>query len=443
MKSPNLNTSILHLAVPAIASNITVPLLGLCDTAITGHLGSASFIAAIAAGSTMLNVVFWLCGFLRMGTTGLAAEACGENSLHRQASVLGRSILLAFLIGTLITLFRKPLLGFLISVIDPSPESSALAGGYFSICVWGVVPLLIMLSVNGWFIGMQNTLLPMITSISMNVINVAASLIAVFVFNTGFRGVAIGTLISNWCALILALILLLRFIRGKGYRPILTSPSKIFKSGGFRKFFNVSVDLFFRSACIMAVSVTVTSVGARLGDLTLATNAVLMQFFLFFSYFMDGFAFAAEALCGKSSGEKNKPQLRRVIRALIIWAAGVAVVFLTIYALSSKLIIHLLTNVPSVRDAAQSMYIFIILLPPVSVLAFIFDGFFIGLTATRRMLLTTLAATLLFAFIVFLLPQHILSSLSISNTILWIAFLSYLFIRGIGLAAQLPILLRK
>ncbi len=440
--SSSLNTRILHLALPAIASNITVPLLGLCDTAITGHLGSASFIAAIAAGSTMLNVIFWLCGFLRMGTTGLAAEACGSSSSARQASVLGRAMLLSLFIGILVTLFQKPLLNLLLSLIEPSEESAPLAAEYFSICVWGVIPLLLMLSVNGWFIGMQNTLFPMITSISMNLINVAASLIAVFVFHDGFRGVALGTLISNWCALLLAFFLLLRFIRGRGYRPVLTSLKNILGSGGFRKFFSVSLDLFLRSACIMAVSVTVTSLGARLGDITLATNAVLMQFFLFFSYFMDGFAFAAEALCGKSAGERNSEELHRVIRALLLWAVGVAAVFLAVYGCTADRIIYLLTDVISVREACLSMLLFIIILPPISVLAFIFDGFFIGLTATRRMLVTTLLATLLFAVIVFWLPQ-LIRSLPLNNTLLWTAFLSYLFIRGIGLAAQLLAILRK
>lgn len=435
-----LNKNILHLALPAIASNITVPLLGLCDTAITGHLGSETYIAAIAAGSMMLNMLFWLCSFFRMGTTGLAAEAYGENSPRKQLSVLLRASTLALFISLTLVILSKPLSSILLSVINPSPESSMLAVEYFLICIWGAPPLLVMLSVNGWFIGMQNTILPMVISISMNIINVVASLVAVFILHLGFIGVAIGTLLSNWCALILALILLRHFVKGCGFSFRNISLSGIIRTDGFRKFFNVSITLFFRSACIMLVTVAVTSLGARMGDITLAANAIIMQLFLFFSYFIDGFAFAAEALCGKFFGEKDILQLKKTVRALLNWATTVTCLFLIIYGFAANEFISLLTDLPAVRQACADMHLFIFLLPLVSLLAFIFDGVYTGLTATWRMMITTFVAAAVFAVIAFILPA--LLSLPLNNYILWSAFLIYLFIRGCGLAIQLPSVLR-
>lgn len=428
MQNKSIHRRILALALPAIASNITIPLLGLCDTTITGHLGHTEYIAAIAAGSTMLNVILWLCGFLRMGTTGLSATAYGRRNREEQATVLSRAVFFAFLIGAAILLCSRPLLSLLLSIISPSADAAQLAADYFTICAWGIPPLLITLSINGWLIGMQNTVIPMVISIAMNVINVAASLIAVFILKTGFRGVALGTLTANWLALFIAIILLLRFIRGKGY---VFSFSTIFRKGGFRKFFSVSVELFLRSACIMAVSTAVTSMGARMGDLTLASNAVAMQFFFFFSYFMDGFAFAGEALVGEAAGAANRHSLVTAIKALLIWSAGVAFTFLITYALTATALIDLITDIPEVRTACLSLLPAILLIPPLSFMAFILDGFFIGFTATRRMLLTTLAASVVFAAAMMIFP--------LSNTLLWTAFLSYLFIRGIGLLIQLPL----
>lgn len=427
MQNKSINRRILALALPAIASNITIPLLSLCDTAITGHLGRTEYIAAIAAGATMLNVILWLCGFLRMGTTGLSATAYGSRDLQTQAVVLSRAIFSALLIGIGILLFSHPLLSLLLSIIAPSADAAPLASEYFRICAWGIPPLLITLSINGWLIGMQNTVIPMAIAVSMNIINVAASLTAVFVLKAGFRGVALGTLTANWLALFLAIILLARFIRGRGYS---FSLALIFRKGGFRKFFSVSVELFFRSACIMAVSTAVTSMGARMGDLTLASNAVAMQFFFFFSYFMDGFAFAGEALVGEAAGAANRRSLVSAIKALLIWSAGVAVSFLIIYALASHVIIDLITDIPEVRTACRTLLPAILLIPPLSFLAFILDGFFIGFTATRRMLLTTLAASVVFAVTLLTFP--------LSNALLWTAFLSYLFLRGLGLLIQLP-----
>lgn len=431
--------SIMRLALPAIASNITIPLLGLCDTAITGHLGSELFLAAVAAGGTIFNVILWLCGFLRMGTTGLAAEAFGSGDSLRMSRVFWRAVILAFILGMATVIVRKPLLALFIDIISPGEDVMRYASLYFSICVWGIPPLLLTLSINGWFIGMQNTVVPMTVSIFMNLFNVGASLVAVYGLNLGFAGVAYGTLSANWAGLILAAVMVTIYSRKINIHPDF---SNILHGGGFGKFFRVSSDLFFRSACVMGVSLTVTSIGARLGDLTMATNTVMLQFFLFFSYFMDGFSFAGEALVGKNYGANNPSGIRIVIKHLLKWSAAMALIFTIVYIAGSNLITDLLTDISEVKEYVAKMSVFLWILPAIAVWAFIYDGFFIGLTATRRMFLTTLAAVSLFAIIIFA-GYHLDIESHNANIILWIAFLTFLAVRGLGLAAQLPHLIRQ
>ncbi len=433
-----IDKSILALTVPAIASNITVPLLGLCDTAVSGHLGNESFLAAIATGTMMFNVIYLLCGFLRMATTGLTAEAYGRNSHQDIELILLRSTFLAVIIGLGAIILQVPLVKSLEWVIDPQGESQALATEYFLICVWGAPAFLLTMSINGWFIGMQNTLLTMIVSISVNIINIVGSILFVFVFDYGFKGVALGTLCANWFGALLSLLLLRYFTRKKNI--VLKIRNNPFSGSGLRKFFSVSGDLVLRSTCILLVTLTVTSLGARMGERTLAINTVMMQFFMFFTYFMDGFAYAGEALCGKWRGAGERNMLKRTILHLFKWTGYTAVAFTVVYVLWDKSIVSFITDVSDVRTGVWNMRRFLIAIPLVSAWAFILDGIFIGLAATRRMFITILIASVVFGIISFT-GFHL--GTSETNCYLWIAFLSYLFIRGIGLLIQLPVFLRK
>lgn len=429
-----LNREILRLAVPAIVSNITVPLLGLCDTAISGHLGSESFLGAIAVGSMMLNVMFWLFGFLRMGTTGLTANAYGRNDPQAMREVFSRSLALALGIGLLLILLQVPLLVLLMWLIDPDPEVAQLASDYFTICICESPALLGIMAVSGWFVGMQSTLWPMIIAVAVNVINIATSFSLVFPLGIGFRGVAFGTLSANWIGLGIALLAAHRHApEGKlwcGWKALL-------RKGELGRFFSVNSDLFFRSACVMAVTLAVTAYGARLGALTLAANAVMMQFFHFFSFFMDGFAFTGEALCGRFLGARNREGLSSAVRHLLGWSAGIVILFFCLYAIGWSPVTDMLTDEESVRSFVAGSHIWILLIPPVTVLAFIFDGFFIGITDTRPMLWATLAASAAFFIITVPVETGIIFS-GFSNDVLWTAFLSYLFLRGAVLGAIWP-----
>lgn len=428
-KEIGVNRRILQLAVPAVVSNVTVPLLSLCDTAVTGHLGSPLYLAAIASGTMMVNVCFWLFGFLRMATAGLTANAFGAGNDRMIATVFSRSLLLGLLAGVILALCVMPLRSLLLTVVAPSAEVGILAGRYFTICLMGAPPLLATIAITGWFIGMQNTFWPMAVAITVNVINIGCSLLAVYVFNLGFEGVAWGTLTANWCGLVLSLCAALWMGRG---RKLWCGWRELVKAGGKARFLNVSLDLMLRSACIMTVSLGVTAIGARIGDMTLAVNAVLMQFFVFFSYFMDGLAFAGEALCGRYCGAGDLATFRRATRGMLWWSVILALLFLTLYALGGDQVASLITNEKSVLTGVSEMHGVLILIPPVSVAAFIFDGFYIGLAATRRMLLTTVAALAAFYIVALAIPSPL------SNTWLWAGFLSYLAVRGFGLAIQFP-----
>lgn len=421
--------------MPAIVSNITVPLLGLSDTVITGHLGDEAYIGAIAVGAMMINTVFWLFGFLRMGTTGLTAQAYGAGDSRSVMVTLCQSVIVAVCAGIAFVICSKPLLGVLAALMGASGQVGDLAAEYFGICIWAAPAQLATMCVLGWFLGMQDTVRPMIISISLNALNIILSISLVLFLGAGFRGVAYGTLIANWCGLVLALALLARFGRGRLVNPRL---GELLDFSRLRRFFTVNANIFFRSACIMAVTMAVTAIGARIGDLALAANAVLMQFFLFFSYFMDGLAFTGEALAGRYAGAGDERMLKASTDRLLLWAGGMAAVFFIVYAAGYRQIIGLITDVPEVVEYATGMAVWVMLMPPLTVGAFIFDGFYIGLTATGRMLRTTIASAAIFFALALFNPQSSQVLAVPGNHRLWGAFLAYLLCRGLFLALWWP-----
>ncbi len=423
----------MRLALPAIVNNVTVPLLGLCDTAVAGHLGRASYIGAMAVGAMMLNVIYWLCGFLRMGTSGLTAQAYGARDAAMSRDVLVKSFVIAGCLSLLSIMLQSPLLAILLHIIGPDPEVRDLAAEYFRICIWASPAQLGVMAASGWFIGRQNTVAPMGVAVGVNVVNIALSITLVFGFGLGFIGIAVGTLCAGWAGLFAILFMVRRELdKESKLSPqagtMFTVKKEII---GWKKFFRINSDLFFRSACIMCVSLAMTSVGARLGETTLAANAVMMQFFLFFSYFMDGFAFAGEALVGKAVGADDNNLLQRSVISLVRWGAAMALLFFLIYMVGSRTITGLLTDNDAVRMLAADMAPWIVALPPVTVAAFIYDGVFIGLARTRVLLTVTLASSAIFFSLAFLVsgPDNLPS-----NRLLWFAFETYLLLRGVLLA---------
>lgn len=432
--------------MPAIFNNITVPLLGLSDTAISGHLGDDVYLAAMAVGSTMFYVIFMLCGFLRMGTTGLAAHANGANDAKAGRDILKKATLIALVISALVLLANRQIERLLLYLIAPAPNIAAEAAKYFGIVVWSVPAQLCVMAMSGWFIGRKNTLIPMMVSVGINVINIALSISLVFKFDFGFKGVALGTLVANWLGLIAMAACLRKELRRDlpGTVEMKTNsenePAQGTGKVKWSTFFNVNGNLFFRSACIMGVSLSMTAVGAGISETALAANSVMLQFFLFFSYFMDGFAFAGEALVGNAVGAHDGTLLRNAVKALVRWGCVLAIVFALIYAVAGKPIVGLLSDSEAVLAEVARMQGWLVVLPAATVWAFIFDGVFIGLARTRPLLIVTLIGASLF-FIIIALGK---TSFSVDrNRVLWSAFEVYLLARGVLLGLRYLKLQRK
>lgn len=446
-----MNRRILQLALPSIVSNIVVPLLGLMDLTIAGHLGATSFIGAIAVGAMMFNLTYWNFGFLRMGTSGMTAQAFGRGDTSEAFRVLVRAATLGTLLGLVIIALQFPLQWLLLLAIGPSAEVTELARSYFYICVWGAPAMLATMSLSGWFLGMQNSVYPMTVSIFVNILNITASLACVFLLDMGFRGVAVGTLVSQWGGLLLSLFMMTRLIRRHGIRlPQSDTGSRsaawmrMLDVADMGKFFTVNRDIFLRSLCLMLVTLFFTSAGARSGDLTLAVNALIMQLFVLYSYFMDGFAFAGEALVGRYTGERNDTELRRCIRGLFLWGTVVMTVFALAYGLAGSEIMSLLTDDRAVVQHAAGYRWWSVVIPIVGMGAFIWDGVYIGLTATRQMLIALFSATIAFFGLYYglslLSPDGFFAD---PNNILWISFIAYLFTRSAAQSLMAPRLLRQ
>ena len=417
-----MNRKILQLAIPSIVSNITVPLLGLVDVAIVGHLGSASYIGAIAVGGMLFNMIYWIFGFLRMGTSGMTAQAYGKRDLTEVVRTLLRAVGVGLLISLGLWILQSPILRGAFVLIDATEEVKRWASLYFNICIWGAPAILGLYGFAGWFIGMQNSRFPMFIAITQNIVNIAASLCFVFVLGMKVEGVALGTLIAQYAGLFMAFALWLKYYgRLKAY----IDWNGLWGGEEMRRFFSVNSDIFFRTLCLVAVTTFFTSTGARQGDVILAVNTLLMQLFTLFSYIMDGFAYAGEALAGRFIGAKNDVGLRRCIRLLFLWGIGLSLSFTILYAFLGRDFLGLLTNDTSVIEASGDYFYWVLAIPLCGFSAFLWDGIFIGATATRQMLVSMfIASTCFFA------TYYSFHSL-MGNHALWMAFLIYLFLRGI------------
>lgn len=417
-----MNRRILRLAIPSIISNITVPLLGLVDVAIVGHLGAASYIGAIAVGGMLFSMIYWVFGFLRMGTSGLAAQAFGRRNLDEVSLVFVRSLGIGVALGLCLVALQVPILSVAFQWVDTTDEVRRLASLYFSICVWGAPAVLGLYSFSGWFVGMQNSRFPMYIALVQNVVNIVASLAFVFIGKMGVAGVALGTLIAQYAGFLLALLLWMVYY-GRLWPRIRWAV--VCEAGAMQAFFKLNRDIFLRTLCLVAVTVFFTSQGAREGEVVLAVNTLLMQLFTLFSYVMDGFAYAAEALTGRYVGAQNSDGLRRLVRVLFTWGAGLAIAFTLVYALGGESFLALLTNEPSVLVASRAYFGWAVAIPVAGVAAFLWDGIFVGATLSREMLRSMWIASASFFLVYFTLHPLL------GNHALWIAFLSYLALRGI------------
>ena len=394
-----IDRQILKIALPAIVSNITVPLLGLVDLTIVGHLGAEAYIGAISVGGMIFNVMYWIFGFIRMGTSGLTAQAYGRKDWHEVGRLFSRSLLIAALLSTLLLLLQVPIRHLALAVMSPSEEVRRYVEVYFNICVWGTLPSLSLSAFSGWFLGLQDSRTPMTIAIAQNITNIVASLLFVYVLGMKVEGVALGTLIAQYAGMLMAVAVY--FLRYGKVRRFVHWKGVMVRSDMMR-FFRVNRDIFFRTICLVSVFLFFTSAGAWQNDTVLAANAILMQFYILFSYIMDGFAFAGEAVCGRFYGAGDRPNY-----------------------LADDLIVGLITDEASVVACARDYRVWVWLVPIAGIGAFIWDGIFIGITASRQMLISSVVATVLFFSLwYFLFPIW-------QNHALWFAFIVYILARGV------------
>ena len=436
----SLDRRIFGIALPSIVSNITVPLLGLVDVAVTGHMGGPAsqssdlalpasyYVGAIAVGGMLFNIIYWMFGFLRMGTGGETAQAWGRRDLDGAVLLLVRSLLLALVLALMLMTLSLLICEGALWYIAPEAEVATLARTYFNICIWGAVPALGLFAMNGWYIGMQNSRFPMIVAIAQNLLNIVCSIVFVYVLGMRIEGVALGTLLAQWVAFAIAIVLCLRFYGRLWHREAFHMPplGRLLRQAlAPRSTTNrQNFSLFLRTLCLIVVHFMFIAAGAAQGSVELAVNTLLMQMFIIFSYFMDGFAYAGEALVGKAIGAVNIEVCRSVVRRLFQWGGAVALFFVVLYALGGEWFMSFLTDDVQVLEAVSSYRHWTLLLPVCGVASFLWDGIYIGATSPRLMLLSMAISMLLFLTGYFLLiPLY-------GNHGLWIAFLSYLACRG-------------
>lgn len=422
---------ILQIALPSIVSNITVPLLGLIDVAIVGHLGAPAYIGAIAVGGMLFNIIYWIFGFLRMGSSGMTSQALGRRDLPEVVRILLRSVGIGMAVAAVLIALQVPIRQAAFLLIQPTDEVRRMATVYFHICIWGAPAMLGLYGLTGWFIGMQNSRTPMFIAITQNVVNIVASLSLVFGCGMKVEGVALGTLIAQYAGFAMGLTLWLRqygklkkYLPGRQGGGADAGSNGLWERQAMRRFFAVNRDIFLRTLCLVAVTLFFTSAGAAQGEIILAVNTLLMQLFTLFSYVMDGFAYAGEAMSGRYIGARNRAAFDDTVRRLFVWGFLMAVLFTLAYAIGGNAFLCLLTDDRQVTAAADSYFGWELAIPAAGIAAFIWDGVFIGATATRGMLLSMAAAAVCF------FTLHYGLRPVLGNHALWLAFIVYLFMRG-------------
>ncbi len=416
--------AVLRLAGPMIISNLAIAMLGLVDTAVIGHLHAPYYLGAVAIAGVLFNFLYWGMGFLRMGTTGVVAQAYGQGDYTQTRTALAHTIGLGATIGTLLLALREPIGDLGLGLLSGSDEVKHYARVYFDIKIMGAPATMTLLAMMGWMLGMQNARATLIVSVAINVLNIALDLLFVVGFDMHVTGVALGSVISEYSGVILGLLL----VRGELRRhPGQWRPRAIRHWSNIRRLLALNHNIFLRTVCLIFVFAFFTHQGGKQGDVILAANAVLLNFQSLMALVLDGFAHAIEALSGRAVGAGDEDTLKRWIAVSTLWCVLGALIFACGYALFGEHIIALVTDLPEVRESAAHYVTWMVLSPLISVWGFLLDGIFIGLTRAVAMRNAMLVCT----FLVFLPAWFVLQGFG--NHGLWLAFLIFMLARGISL----------
>ncbi len=415
-----------RLAWPMVVSNLSVPLLGAVDTAVIGHLPEPHFLGAVAVGALIFNTLYFGCNFLRMGTTGLTAQAFGARDFDAARATLARALLIALVLALALLALQGPIGWLAFYLVEPSEAVAGEGIRYFFIRIWGAPAALANIALVGWFIGMQNTRAALVLLLTVNGINIVLDLVLVLGFGLAVAGAAWATVAADYAGLILGAAVTARLANRHGghWRPRL-----VFDAPAMRRFLGINRDIFLRTLFVITAFALFTTLSARQGDVVLAANAVLLNFVVFFNFAYDGFAFAAEALTGRALGAGRRADLTRAIRACLLWCLALALLTLAVYGVAGAPIVRVLTNLEDVRAVAYDYLPWLIALPLVAVWGIFFDGVFTGVTRTADM-----RNTMMLAFVVFV-PCAWLLREPMGNHGLWLAMTLLYAVRGIGLGA--------
>jgi MATE family multidrug resistance protein len=454
-----LHREILRLAVPSILANITVPLVGMVDIAIAGHLasgfGSAALIGGISVGTMLFDLLYWNFAFLRAGTGGLTAQAYGEGVTT--GHILLRALRIALLSGLALIAVQWLVVQGAFLVVKCTPEVRQLASQYFYIRIWAAPATLSLFAFKGWFIGMQDSVRAMTADLVVNGVNIAASLLLALAAGLGFRGIALGTVLAQWTGAAYCTLAILARYRSQFAATVPKNghfqgqsgqnSASVRKNGHFQgrsSFFTLNRDLFLRSVGMIAVYIGFTAISAGFGDLMLAVSTILMKLLMIFSYFTDGFAYAGEALTGRFVGERSAEGVLSTVRQTFIWSAGVAALFMLVYGLGGVPLFRLMTSDPAVVDSGRGFLPWLLLMPAIGCPAFMWDGIFIGATASKYLRNSTLFCAI--GFFAFWLAGSLLAPGAKPETLLHIlmgAYFVHLAVRSVYLTAAWPRLFPK
>ena len=420
-----MNKQILKLAIPNIISNLAVPLLGVVDTALVGHMEGLSHLGAIAIGGMIFNFIYWGFGFLRMGTTGLTAQAFGRKNKSEIIHILARALIVAFFFAILLIIIHPLILKVSLQFVTTSPDIAKHTSVYFNIRIYAAPATLALYAFHGWFLGMQNARYPLYLAILTNVANLLLNLLFIKVYNMESEGIALGTVIAQYIGLIFAIAFFLNSYN-KYLRGIVKSALLEFVQ--IRKFFSVNSDIFIRTLALIFTFTFFTAQSAKMGDDILAANTVLLQLWMIFSFGIDGFAFAAESIVGKYVGSGNKERLRTTVRNIFLWGVSLGILFSAIYFFGGELILNIFTDKPEILALCLFYLPWTVIAPTINSFCYIWDGIYIGATATKAMRNTMLVSTL-----IFFLPFFYVGGFYFGNHGIWMSMLIFMTARWITL----------
>jgi MATE family multidrug resistance protein len=420
-----MNRQVLKLAIPSIFANITVPLVGMVDVAIAGRLGEAALIGGIAVASMLFDLLYWNMGFLRVGTSGMIAQAYGREDFADAMRVFVQGLFTSTAIAMLIWAIQFVYADLAFKFIECSPEVEKLAREYYFIRIWAAPATLSLYVFKGFFIGMQDTVSPMAVDVTVNVTNLVSSCVFALYAGMGFSGIALGTVVAQYVGLALSIAFMLL-----KYRPMLkyVNLRDSIDLGSIKKFFVLNSNLFIRSVGLLFIYTGFTSLSAQYGDVLLAVCTIMMKLMMLFSYFVDGFAYAAEAITGKYIGSKDRPMLVKAVKVIFLWSIGIGVVSTVAYLFGGEQMVRMMTDNAEVIESSRDFLFWLLVMPVVSCAAFTWDGVFIGATASRA-----IRNSMLYAVAAFYLCYYAFNPY-IGVQALWVGYMAHLLARTIYLS---------